>query len=333
MNFQKLHEKALMIAKKYRGLEVELLEILEELDRTKAFYKLGYSSLFDYATNALNFSQDVSYIYIRIARKSREVPQLKEEIKRGRISISKAKKISSVLTRENQKEWIRKAKTLSCRKIEKEIAGVSPKNAIPDLLNYTHPTKEVSEHVSYKKDIARVQLQVGISEELMLNIKRAQDVLSQKLKRAVHLEETLEVMTRAYLEKQDPLERAKRQEERGKLQKGLKTPKKPKRKQVPQTLSKKTQPFYAKKIRKPLSANLKHQMMIRYQGQCGARNKIGQRCPSRRHLEIHHIKPLAQGGRDEITNLILLCSGHHKVIHRRSENQRNDSWPSEKFFN
>ncbi|MCB0384744.1 MAG: HNH endonuclease, partial [Bdellovibrionales bacterium] len=63
----------------------------------------------------------------------------------------------------------------------------------------------------------RVQLQVGISEKLMIKIRRAQDLMSQKAQKPANLEATLESMVDLFLAKHDPLKKAKRQMIRGKL--------------------------------------------------------------------------------------------------------------------
>ncbi len=59
-------------------------------------------------------------------------------------------------------------------------------------------------------------------------------------------------------------------------------------------------------------------MYLRDRGQCSALDESGQKCQSRRFLEVHHMLPLAQGGKDELENLTLLCSGHHKALHEDS---------------
>jgi len=38
-------------------------------------------------------------------------------------------------------------------------------------------------------------------------------------------------------------------------------------------------------------------------------------CRSARNLDIHHIVPQAQGGKHELWNVTLLCSGHHAALH------------------
>ena len=102
----RLHKKALLVAKNYKQAEIELIEILELVEKARLFYKMGYSSLFTYATQASGLSNEISYIYIRVARKTQEVPELKKEIAAGAISVSKARKICSVLTKENQRHWL-----------------------------------------------------------------------------------------------------------------------------------------------------------------------------------------------------------------------------------
>ena len=66
----------------------------------------------------LGLSEDVAANFVRVARKSRTVPELKEAIDEGRISVTKAKTIASVITSENHLDWIDKAQSLSKDKLE-----------------------------------------------------------------------------------------------------------------------------------------------------------------------------------------------------------------------
>ena len=97
-----IHEQALATVRRYKSCEIELIEILERADKAKVHYMLKYSSLFKYATDGLGLSPEVAYIYINVARKAAQLPALKAQIKSGEITVSKAKKISPVLTEENQ---------------------------------------------------------------------------------------------------------------------------------------------------------------------------------------------------------------------------------------
>ncbi|MGE3759236.1 MAG: HNH endonuclease signature motif containing protein, partial [Pseudobdellovibrionaceae bacterium] len=217
---------------------------------------------------------------------------------------------------------------------------------------------------------------------------------SSKKKRAVSLEESLNLMVDLYLEKYDPIKRAKRQKMRGKLQEegNSKTKASTRRREDAQfeianalkdktkavdiqkesvrakTINDFTAPksnvighrgrvenvnfktmsngdgeanvkkpsteaegnstvshnlqgpsivakMRASKIRKPLKTSLKHSVQLKYNSRCAHTDSSGKRCSQRRHLDVHHIIQASQGGGDELENLTLLCSGHHKMIH------------------
>lgn len=335
-----LHTKAFQVAQNYKKLEGELLDLLQELDLYKVHSKFGYNSLFQYCTSYLNLSESTAYALINVARKSKQIPELKKEVQCGNISLSKAKKITSVLNSKNKEHWLKLAKTSTQAQIEKEVAKVSPERHSFSQMLYINESLEVKEKVK-KEGISRVQLQVGISEGLMLKIKRAQDVLSQSSQKPVGLESTLDQVISFYLEKQDPLEKAKRHKRRSflrdlKQKESLKqhqnlfvsrpTSQTLKQAQVPTSRSRQMQtststykesklpPKKAKK-RSSISLNTKHEVYFKAQGQCTHVGAKGQRCQETRFLDIHHIQALAQGGDHNPSNLTLLCKGHHRALH------------------
>src|SRR5262249_21780810 len=68
--------------------------------------------------------------------------------------------------------------------------------------------------------------------------------------------------------------------------------------------------------RRPIPAAIKHQVFLRDQGACQHINTTtGEVCCNKRFVEVHHKKPVSQGGKNDLDNLITLCSGHHKVTH------------------
>ena len=128
-------------------------------------------------------------------RKCTEVPELKEKIKAGKISVTKARRVSSVLTPENAYEWLQKAEELPKQELEKSIAAVQP--------------EEVRESVRVI-DSNRYALKLGISEELLQKLRRIQTLLSNKRKTAVSLEDVLEFNAEETLKRIDPLLKANR---------------------------------------------------------------------------------------------------------------------------
>jgi hypothetical protein len=39
-------------------------------------------------------------------------------------------------------------------------------------------------------------------------------------------------------------------------------------------------------------------------------------CTHATFVDVHHVQPRAEGGRHEASNLLVLCSAHHRAVHR-----------------
>ena len=70
------------------------------------------------------------------------------------------------------------------------------------------------------------------------------------------------------------------------------------------------------RARRKLPARVEHTVNLRDQAQCAHVDHQGRRCPNRRWLQRHHLKPVSMGGDDSAENLTSLCSGHHRLAHR-----------------
>jgi 5-methylcytosine-specific restriction endonuclease McrA len=303
INIAQIHERALAVASRYKSAEIELIEILQLVGEHRVFYHLKYNSLFQYAVQALGLSEEVAYIFINVSRKASEVPKLKEDIQAGRISVSKAKTISPVLTNENQERWLEMARTKTKRQIEREVALASPNHAVREKAGYTTEVVDESAKVLNLREIY-VELKLGVPEKLMLKLRQAQDLVSQSKRSNANLVETLKAMTDLFIQKKDPVEKAKRQKMRGKLDADVKT-------LVPGPVNVDS----ASSERTPFTAAVKNQVYLKYQGQCSHIDEKGNRCVQRRMLEIHHIVQVSQGGTNDLGNLTLLCQGHHRAVH------------------
>jgi len=279
-----LHQKALEIAGRFRKCEFELLEILQKMDQKKGFIQLGYSSLFVYAVEALKLSEANASNFIAVARKAREIPALKSEIEKGTITVSKARKITPVLNKENQTQWLQKASSLPTRKLEQEVAKVAPETAVRERAKY------VAEN--------RLELKIGVSEALMKKLRRAQDLVSNSLRKPARLEETLEQILNLYLEKKDPVQKAKRVSAKQKIKSNR--------------VSRDTE---LGTNRKPIPAPVQHTVHQRDQGKCQFKLPDDSMCGQSRWTHFHHVKPVSMGGENTVKNLIKLCTNHHKHVH------------------
>ena len=274
-----IHERAITRAQKYLVCEGELLESIIEADQDKLYEKFGLGYLTTYCVKHLGLDETVAGVLVRVARKSQAVPELKLAVIEGDISISNARTIASVITIENQAEWIEKAKTLPKSKLEREVASFAPSKAKP----------EKARHVGG----GRVQVVLNLSEEEYEMRCRIKDLVSQNLGRSATDSEVELEMMKIYLFHKDPVSKAERAVRR-----------KSKERAASQDVSK-------------VPARVTHAVNLRDRRRCRAKHPDGTECAETRWVQHHHIVPKWLGGKDEPENMISLCSAHHRLWHKR----------------
>lgn len=192
----KLHERALELSKIWKQTEAELVAVLIAMQRENAFVRLGYQGIYSYCKEALNLSEAQSYYFRRVVEASLVVPTFEKAVTSGQLSLSQARRIVPVVTRENPEEWIEKAKVLPQRELEKEVARVNP-DAKP-----IERMRQTSEN--------QVTLTVTVSPKVAAMLRRLQDLEAQRTKKAATLGETLGTVAEEYLERHDPVRKAER---------------------------------------------------------------------------------------------------------------------------
>ncbi len=314
-----IHENAVTRARKYLGAEAELLSAIVEVDKNKVYEKFGLTHLTPYCVRYLGLSEDIAGHFVRVARKSIQVPELKCAIDDGRLTVSKAKAVAAVITPANQLEWIGKATTLSRDKLEREVAKVSPYS----------PKAERAKPVGADKFLVSFEL----SLEEMKAFRRAQEIVSQKLKSAATQRATVVDLVKCFLKHNDPVEKAERVI--------AKRSRSFQQAQRAQSIQKSHQPQFNSEIpesmrhpprgvredsklrqgakRKAISAAVRHAVFARDNGECQARMPTGEKCSQRRWIDLHHKKRRSMGGSDTVENLVTLCSKHHRMLHAHEE--------------
>ncbi|MBI4402817.1 MAG: hypothetical protein HY537_01575 [Deltaproteobacteria bacterium] len=195
MQAKQLHEKAVSFSKSYLQSEKELLSVLIEMQSKKYYLVLGYTGVFNYCMKALGFCESQAAYFSSVVKKTKEVPELKKAIDAGILSVSKARRIVSVITPTTSSHWIEKAAVLPQKELEKEVAAVNP--------------KAVGERI---KPVAlnRFELRIGIEGELQKKWQRAMDLVSRKQRKNSSMEQTLQYLVEFFLEREDPVQKAQR---------------------------------------------------------------------------------------------------------------------------
>src|SRR4029453_19196875 len=71
---------------------VEILRLLEEVDRRQLYSELGHPSCHAYCVEGLHFSESEAYLRITVARLCRRFPVVFEMVARGELHLSGAAK-------------------------------------------------------------------------------------------------------------------------------------------------------------------------------------------------------------------------------------------------
>lgn len=259
-----------------RKLTLEVIALLEEIDRRKIFLQRGYSSLMDYCVKELKYSESSAYRRIAAMRVVRDVPEVKSSVASGTLNLMNLAQAQTYFrktkaVKAEKRILLDRLENKSSRETEKIIATLAP-----DILPKEN-LRQVTED--------RSRLSLVIDDKVRANLERLKDLLSHKLPDA-GFADVIEHISEMALEKLDPLRKA--------------TP------AVEIADSAKNGSRY-------ISVHAKTQVWKTSVGQCCFKDpQTGKRCASTRFLEVDHKFPYSKGGSNESTNLQLLCDAHNR---------------------
>lgn len=285
-SWKTLHERAVSCADRLKDSYKDMLKALIEIEDRQIYFQLEVTSLYSYCVDILGLPPHTSYDFIDVIRTSKTVPELAEAILQGRTTISKARRVCSVITPENQKGWIDLVSECSHRIVQKCVAMANPRAAVPETMTYL------------SGDVLKLRL--AVSEEWAELLGDVKDLMSQQKCRAVSTEEALFLLMSEFKRKNDPVEKAKRALAR---------------REQPNETPNET----AEKSTRYRPRAVEHSVALRDLNRCTHVDRNGKRCNSRRWLEKHHIKSFADGGTHSLENLETLCAAHHRMKHSMEE--------------
>lgn len=291
---QDLRQRAIGLSREYKKIEGQLLLAIQEIDRSKFYKKLGFSSLFQYVIGELGLPESVAYAFINVARKASEVPDLAAAVVDQAISVAKASRLAPALTIQNSVRLLAFAMNHSTREVEAEVVKIKPRD----------PSHDRARLIS--KDT--VEIRLNVSQETFENLKRAAAIVSQNSKENTTLAATLGAVLKQFINRNDPVEKAKRVLEKKNELRTFGVAEKPEA----ASSAKLSSPA----ARKRLNAAQKHIVFARDEGRCTFLDATGKRCSNQKWVEVHHLKPVSRGGGNEPSNLVTLCSFHHDLTHQ-----------------
>jgi hypothetical protein len=274
-----------------------VIEYLEEVEVRKLHLDEGYSSMFAFCTEYLNYSPQEAQTRIQAMRLARSVPEVKTDLESANISLSLAAKVQGHIQRENKIRKTEKKSLMTVadkRQVLDAVRGESVRSSETILFSiFPHHEALVPEKI---KQVAASTMRLEVNLPIDVYEKLIQ---LKNLRAAENLESLVTQMVGLGMSKWD---KAKNN--------------------APQLLTSLVKP----KMRSPESSNLsrhipsllRRNIWQRDKGQCQYKNsKSGRTCGEKFGLHIDHIEAFALGGEHSEKNLRLLCARHN--LHRGSE--------------
>lgn len=306
-----------------RKLTVRLLKNLHEIEKSKFYLILACSSMFDYCTRHLKYSEPSALRRIRSARCLAEYPQLLPLLESGDVNPTTVSMVAAHMKPDNASAIIDAIKGKSRREVECFVAGLQPLSIIPpdrtrpvvvpvptcakststgDGNNSStvhvstpgedspHPAITPCEPQQFQR---MTRIEFTVHDRLMVKLERIRLLMSHRLPANASLEQLIDYMAEYLIHREDPEARQHRRESRTVKANATK------------------EATVAAKSRQ-IPAGIRDEVFVRDK-QCTYVSPDGRRCESRHVLQVDHVKPMARGGASTVDNLRLLCAYHNRL--------------------
>lgn len=293
-----LHEKMLQLVKEERRLTGLVIENLQNISNQNIHLVMGYSSLFDYCTRALGYSESCAYRRISAVRVSNDIPEIKKKLDQGTLTLTTVSMAQTLfrktkLSPEQKRDVISKIEHKSKLQTEKILINVFNEGKTKDI-GLTQPGGHLKnqdgkalfktqEKITVVSE-TRSKMQLTVDHSLLEKLDRIKQLRSHKNPNMSY-EQLLNDMSDYILKKLDP-----------KLKVQIKS----------NSIQNKS------KYIRYVPAKLKQQIFTHDNHQCSYKNpKTLIKCTSQHLLEIDHIQPIYAGGETMRNNLRVLCKAHN----------------------
>jgi 5-methylcytosine-specific restriction endonuclease McrA len=316
-----------------RGVTIEVLDHLSEVERRKLYLTLAHSSMFAYCTDELGYSTSAAKRRITTARCVARFPEALPLLKTNEINLSTITQISRVINPRNSRALLERIRNKTQREVESILAEYEPLEALPRERARTvvvrvpmkpspippRPSDTATTSLSPDSTVA-----VGIlaqdrngpeAESAVASAPAVQlekRVVKQFCAREVVMNKIASVQALAShrLPMNAPFEEVIEFLADYFLQR-----EDPKARHERREKKAAAKPETSPKISSPraVPAPVRDEVFVRDGGSCSYVGADGKRCGSTHVLQIDHVQPVARGGSASVGNLRLLCAYHNRL--------------------
>jgi hypothetical protein len=265
--------------------------LLLELQRTRGYVELGFSSICDYAYARLQFSPGKTRDAIKLSERAEGLPRIRAALEGGTAEWTKLRTVAAVATVEDEGLWLEKCATMTNRELEHAVAHVS--GELPKIkTTFAWTDEEYGIIEAVVRDVRREVADCSRERALVIALQRvmAGDGNRPPIQVVVYRCEgcgTMEHETRLGAAPVEPATAARAACD--------------------------AEVVYSRapgRVASEVPPATRRMVLARDRHRCAVPG-----CSGRDYVEVHHILERENGGGHEPENLVTLCTRHHAAVH------------------
>ena len=310
-DWKRLHAEITSVFRERTALKARELELLYKADETGMYRWLGYTSIFAYIEGELGLGHHTATERMRVAYELVELPGISDAFGAGELPWTSVRELTRVVTRETEGAWLDAIEGKRAPQVIEMLRGKG-KGALPDdpvdpkKIRYRIVLDDVSAEVYALHEQARIALAEAnggtctddqLARAYVASVlepapaadeaPRPRHQIAVTTCRTCRAAQTVGAGIEAPISPAE-LERARCDAEHiGDLESD-----------EPERLT------------STIPAAIRRKVFVRDRFRC-----IVPGCRACRFLEVHHLRPRANGGTHVLSNLGVMCDGHHKQVH------------------
>src|SRR5262245_40515387 len=280
---------------------------LARAEQLKIYFEFGHVNIYEYMERVLGYGPHAARERMRVARSLAKLPETTSALARGELSYSAVRELTRVATDETEGEWLAATKGLVVNQIERLVAGHQAGDRPADP---THP------------DLRPRVVRIELPPEVYALWRQARMVVANERGAEISDADFVETLCRGAIAPGSGAEGPAHQisyqqclDCRRAAQNGAGreidiSPEALERAACDARLLGSLDAAAPERATTTVTPRLREQVFARDHHRCTVPG-----CRSARHLEVHHIIEQSRGGSHEISNLTILCTGHHTALH------------------
>jgi hypothetical protein len=267
----------------------------------------GFVSMYEYMERVLGYGPHAARERMRVARTLAQLPRTAAALARGALTYSAVRELTRVATAETEASWLAATEGMVANQIEALVAGHQPGDQPEDPA-----------HPDLRPRVVRIEL----PPEVHALWRQARSVIAAERGAELSDADFVETLCRAAISpgtgaagpahqiayQQCP--DCRRATQNGAGREIDIRPEVFQRASCDAKLLGSLDTSTPERATTTVTPRLREQVFARDHHRCTVPG-----CRSARNLDIHHIVPQAQGGKHQLWNVTLLCSGHHAALH------------------